>query len=145
MGGPKYKTLEVEISYQTLQVLDLKTAGVLSLIQMAITLLIVFWERRLKVGGIRFSKIKVFDENLRSADTVGEKLITAGVIGSVLLITVLPMFSLLFRSLYVPGSDMRGSGTGTGFSLVYYKNLFYCMFHYHLLHHLSYFHNVFHH
>ena len=124
MGGPKYKTLEVEISYQTLQVLDLKTAGVLSLIQMAITLLIVFWERRLKVGGIRFSKIKVFDENLRSADTVGEKLITAGVIGSVLLITVLPMFSLLFRSIYVPGGDARGNGVKTGFSLIYYKSLF---------------------
>ncbi len=124
MGGPKYKTLEVEISYQTLQVLDLKTAGVLSLIQMVITLLIVFWERRLKVSEIRFSTVKVFDENLRPAKKIGERLTVAVIIGIVMLITILPMFSLLFRSFYVPGSDVRGTGAGTGFSLIYYKSLF---------------------
>ncbi|MBQ6509964.1 MAG: iron ABC transporter permease [Flexilinea sp.] len=124
MGGPKYKTLEVEISYQTLQVLDLKTAGVLSLIQMAITLLIVFWERRLKVGEIRFVKVKVFDENQRPVKSAVEKLIVTGIVGIVMLITVLPMFSLLFRSFYAPGSDVRGTGRGSGFSLIYYKSLF---------------------
>lgn len=124
MGGPKYKTLEVEISYQTLQVLDLKTAGVLSLIQMLITLMIVIWERKLKVGEIRFNKIKVFDENQRPAKSIWEKMVVTAVIGSVMLITVLPMFSLLFRSFYVSGNDVRSSGAGTGFSLIYYRSLF---------------------
>lgn len=123
MGGPKFRTLEVEISYQTLQVLDLKTAGVLSLIQMGITLLIVILERRMKTRDFRFTKIKVFDENQKSPQTPAEKLTVILIVGTVMLITILPMLSLLFRSIYTfPGEDSR-SGI-SGFSLIYYRNLF---------------------
>ena len=123
MGGPKFRTLEAEISYQTLQILDLKTAGVLSLIQLGITLLIVILERRMKTKDFRFTRIKVFDENQKLPQTTAEKMTVILIVGSVMLITILPMFSLIFRSVYTfPGEDSR-SGI-SGFSLIYYRNLF---------------------
>ena len=119
----RYKTLEVEISYQTLQVLDLKTAGALSLLQMLITFIIVISERRIKMGEIQFNKIKVFDENQKPVRSLGDKAAVTGIVGLVMLITVLPLLSLIIRSFYVPGSDARSSSS-SGFSLIYYQNLF---------------------
>ncbi len=124
LGGPRYKTLEVEISYQTLQVLDLKTAGALSLLQMLITFIIVVSEQRVKTGEIRFNKIKVFDENQKPVRGAGDKAAVIGITGTVMLITVLPLLSLIFRSFYVPATDTRNSAAKVGFSLIYYKNLF---------------------
>jgi len=124
MGGPKFRTLEVEISYQTLQVFDLKTAGVLSFIQILITLMIVFGEQKIKTREVRFNKIKIFDENMKKPETIFERILIITVIGSVMLMTVLPMFSLIFRSFYVSGTDVSRNGLRAGFSLIYYKNLF---------------------
>ena len=124
MGGPKYKTLEVEISYQTLQVFDLKTAGVLSLIQLLITLIIVVTEQMVRRKSIRVNKIKVYDENQKAVKSAKDRLIVWGITGVMLLITVLPLFSLVFRSFYVPRTDLNASSRNAGFSLVYYKNLF---------------------
>ena len=124
MGGPKFKTLEVEISYQTLQVLDLKTAGVLSLIQIFITLMIVFLEKKIKTGEYRFTKIKVYDENQKKAQTPAEKVFLFIVVASIMLITILPMVSLVFRSFYIPKSDSASRIASSGFSLIYYRNLF---------------------
>ncbi len=124
LGGPKYRTFEVEISYQTLQVFDLKTAGILALMQMAITLIIVLAERSIRVKDFRFSKIKVFNENQKSPKTPGEKLLVFGIAGAMMIITVMPMLSLIVRSFYIPGGDARGIGGSGGFSLIYYKNLF---------------------
>ncbi len=123
LGGPKFRTIEVEISYQTLQVFDLKTAGVLALIQMAITLVIVFAERKIRTSEFRFSKVKVFSENQRKPKNLIEKLLVIGIVGTMMVITIMPMISLIIRSFYVPGTDARSSGSG-GFSLLYYKNLF---------------------
>ncbi len=124
LGGPKFRTFEVEISYQTLQVFDLKTAGVLALMQMAITLIIVFAERKVRISAFHFSKIKVFNENQKKVKTLREKLIIAVIIGPVLAITIMPMLSLIVRSFYIPGSNTRGSWGSGGFTLMYYKNLF---------------------
>ena len=123
LGGPRYKTLEVEISYQTLQVLDLKTAGVLSLLQMLITFIIVISEQKIKRQEIRFTKVKIFDENQKPVRSALDKAAVIGIVGIVMLITVLPLLSLVFRSFYTPRSD-AGSGAGSGFTLIYYKNLF---------------------
>ncbi len=124
MGGPRYRTLEVEISYQTLQILDLKTAGVLSLLQMGITLLIVILERKIRMSEFRLTKIRVFDENQKRPQTPAEKISVILIVGSVMLITVLPMLSLIFRSLYVFGNDTGRNLSQSGFSLIYYKHLF---------------------
>ncbi len=124
LGGPKFRTMEVEISYQTLQVFDLKTAGVLALMQMAITLIIVFAERRIRTNAFYFSKIKVFNENQKKVKSLRERLIIILIIGPVLAITVMPMLSLIIRSFYIPGRITRAGGASGGFTLIYYKNLF---------------------
>ena len=124
LGGPKYRTIEVEISYQTLQVFDLKTAGVLALMQMAVTILIVSAERSVRKKAFHFSRIKVFNENQKKVRTLREKLVIIGIVGSVLAITIMPMLSLIVRSFYIPGSSSRGGGGSGGFTLMYYKNLF---------------------
>ena len=124
LGGPKFRTFEVEISYQTLQVFDLKTAAVLALMQMAITLFIVFAERNVRTKAFRYSKIKVFNENQKNVRTLRDRLIVFGIIGPVVLITVMPMLSLIIRSVYIPGSDIKGGGATGRLTLLYYKSLF---------------------
>ncbi len=124
LGGPRFRTIETEIANQALQMLDLRTAGILSLIQIAFTLLIVLLERKLSKESAKARKIKVYNENLRLPGSFGEKCVLYTIVYGLLIFTVLPLAALMFRSFWVLKGDIGRSRIATGFSLAYYRGLF---------------------
>jgi len=65
LGGPQFATLEVEIYTQALYMLNLRLAAVLSLVQLACTLLVAWLQSR--VSQLRYGKAALSAEraNLR--------------------------------------------------------------------------------
>ncbi|MFE3250793.1 ABC transporter permease [Streptomyces sp. NPDC059209] len=113
LGGPAYSTLEVEIYRQTARLLDLPTAAVLTMVQFA------------AVGGIlalhawtvrrRETALKLVDpaQTVRRPRGAGQWVLLAGVLGTVLLLILLPLGVLIERSLDGPA----------GYGLDYYRAL----------------------
>lgn len=124
LGGARYKTLEVEISYQTMQTLNLQLAALLSLIQLTITTCVVWLEKRVRKQELEIHHLKVYDENLRSPQSGMERVLVFSVIALLMIFTLLPLLSLIFRSCFITSFDTGRMRLTSGFSLIYYKQLF---------------------
>ncbi len=119
LGGPKFATMEVEIYRQTMQFLDLKAAGILSVVQMVIT--VALMALSLRVGGTQTSFTPTLSgENERKAASTREKVIVAGMLVTLFLLTTLPLLALIFRAFM----SYNAQTETWAFTLRYFQELF---------------------
>lgn len=111
LGGPRIATIEVEIHRVTTELLDLRVASVLSLLQLAAVLgaLVLYRRagRRRGVGRLRSGR-----SSLRRP-VGGERVVVAGTVVSAALVLGVPILSLVWRSF----------DTAHGPGLAYYRAL----------------------
>jgi thiamine transport system permease protein len=114
LGGPGYATLEVEIYRQAVQFFNLPMAAALSLIQIIVNLLLMWFHARIgeksKVGFYG----EISTESALKPQTAFSKIVIAANIIFMLVLLVTPLLALISRSF-----------TGeNGFTLSYYAALF---------------------
>ena len=125
LGGPQYATLEVEIYNQAMNLFNLPMAGLLSIIQLAVTLLITLLQNR--VNSPRYGKAALSTESKTrvKAKTRLEKIYVAVSVVLLLILFVAPILSLVSRSLITMEADRGERGEiETGFTWRYYAELF---------------------
>lgn len=103
LGGPTFSTLEVEIYRQTSEIFDLSAAAVLTLVQfVAVGLILAVhgWTVRR-----RESALRLVDPSLtaRRPRGTGQWALLGGVLGTVVVLILLPLGVLVQRSLDTPG------------------------------------------
>ncbi len=125
LGGPKYATLEVSIYNQVISMLNLRMAGLLSIIQLACTLGLTWLYSR--VSGNQDTPFfpRLQGEGTRKPKTRAEKGLIAAVLLFVFLLQVLPIAALVTRSVTRLEAD-RGQRdfAGMEFTLDFYHELF---------------------
>lgn len=125
LGGPQYATLEVEIYNQAMNRLNLPVAGLLSVVQLAFTLIITLLQNR--VNNPRYGKAALGSErkSLIKPKTKLQKLYVVLLSFFVLILFVTPILSLVSRSL-VTFDAARGERreVETGLTFRYYTELF---------------------
>jgi thiamine transport system permease protein len=112
LGGPTKSTLEVEIYRQTAELLDLPTAAVLTLLQLAAVTAILAvhaWTVRRREAALRLVDAAGTAHRPRG----GERALLAAVLASVALLILLPLAVLVARSFDGPG----------GYGLAFYRAL----------------------
>jgi len=124
LGGPRFATIEVEIFIQTMQLLNLPIAGILSLIQLIFTMVVSSLIVRssdesalpvlTRINGLGKKKIK----------KISEKVLLAGMMAVLLIVFGLPVFGLVFRSFTLPDLGIDGNSKKFPFTLAYYRSLF---------------------
>jgi thiamine transport system permease protein len=104
LGGPLYATLEVEIYVQAIQMLNLRMATLLSLLQILITLALSFVYTRVSRNQ-SFELTPVFKTGLplKNAPAI-QKAGALGVLMVLFLVFISPLVALLMRSLSTPVS-----------------------------------------
>jgi len=125
LGGPHFSTLEVEIYNQAMNRFNLPVAGLLSIVQLAFTLLVSVLINRSKQP--RYGKAALASESsgLREAETRWEKIFVIVMVVVLLLLMVTPTLSLLTRSFFTFDAARGERGElKTGFTLRYYRELF---------------------
>jgi thiamine transport system permease protein len=117
LGGPKFSTLETAIFTQTLSMLNLRMAGILSVIQMACTLGVTLLYTRLIGKGSVPLMPRLGSEQARAPRGMIEKSLVFGLTGLLGLFLVAPLAAMVARSLWIPGVE-------GGLSLAFYRELF---------------------
>jgi len=111
LGGDRYSTIETEIYHQTADLLDLKSAAVLSIVQIVLVAAVLF------TAGLLRRRTEVTSELRRSVGTARSlrrsDIFAAAVTFGVCVLIVLPLAAMVIRSLE----------TAQGWSLVNYRNL----------------------
>jgi thiamine transport system permease protein len=125
LGGPKFATLEVEIYLQAMHMLNLPAAGLLSAIQLGMTLILTIISSRLHSQRDTKMMPLLHNEAARRPRTIAEKLLVGGIVVILILLLVLPTGSLAVRSVtrLDAARGERGSVT-TALTLDYYRELF---------------------
>ena len=125
LGGPRFATLEVEIYIQALQMLNLPLAGLLSALQLFITLLLTTLSRRLAPGqGIPLAP-RVKGEGLRPPRGWGQALMLGALVTGLSVFTLSPLAALALRSVTRLEAERGQVGeVQTGLTLDYYRELF---------------------
>lgn len=125
LGGPRFATLEVEIYTQALYLFNLPLAGLLSLVQLVFTLLVAWLHSRLSQPRYGKSALSAERANLRRPKTRAEKAFTLVVVLVLAALTLLPLLSLVSRSVVSLEAERGARGEAqTGFTLRYYRELF---------------------
>ncbi len=125
LGGPQFATLEVEIYNQAMNRFNLPMAGLLSIIQLLVTLLITLAQNQVRKP--RFGKAALSSERKARQRPVGRWQKTFVVLMIILLVVlfVSPILSLVTRSLVAFEAARGERGTFyTGFTTRYYIELF---------------------
>ncbi|MEV6011161.1 iron ABC transporter permease [Streptomyces sp. NPDC051976] len=113
LGGPTYSTLEVEIYRETAELLDLRTAAVLTLVQFVAVgaiLAVHAWTVRRRESALRLVDAAGTSHRPRGR---GEWAMLGGLLAVVALLILLPLGVLVARSLDGPG----------GYGLAFYRAL----------------------
>ncbi|MFE7838159.1 ABC transporter permease [Streptomyces sp. NPDC057474] len=103
LGGPTFSTLEVEIYRQTSEIFDLATAAVLTLVQfvaVGLILAVHAWTVRRRETALRLVDASLTARRPRGA---GQWALLGGVLGTVVVLILLPLGVLVERSLDAPG------------------------------------------
>ncbi|HOE35197.1 MAG TPA: iron ABC transporter permease [Anaerolineaceae bacterium] len=125
LGGPAFATLEVEIYTQALYLFNLPLAGLLSLIQLAFTLLVAWAHNRVSLPRYGKAALSAEKANLRPPRTKKEKVFTFVTAAVLIALLLLPLLSLVTRSLVSLEAERGERGEAqTGFTLRYYRELF---------------------
>lgn len=114
LGGAGTTTLEVEIYRQTAQLLDLRTAAALSILQMAAVLALLLAYARSQDRLAVAQRLRPAVETARRPRTRRERLLVGGVLGALATYLGLPLAVLVSRSVSIGG----------GLSLNAYADLF---------------------
>lgn len=124
LGGPHYATLEVEIYYQTISLFNLPLAAVLSVLQLACTLVLTLIYTRLTA---RLSRplTQRSQAIVQKPLTSWRSKISAGlIIGSLLILTTAPLLALAARSVTSLQAERTREGVlAPGFTLDFYRAL----------------------
>ena len=114
LGGPRYATLEVEIYRQSVQLFNLPMAAALSLTQIAVNFLLMWFHARLS----NKSQVTFYSDSATGSavkiKTAGQRIFVGTNILFMVFLLVTPLLALLVRS--VIGED--------GLTLAYYSALF---------------------
>jgi len=102
LGGAQFSTLEVEIYRQTAELLDLRTAAVLSLLQMTALVVLLFLYSRYQQRNAIQQRQLTRGAVARRPRTRGERAIVLGNLAVMALVLGLPLFMLIERSLAGP-------------------------------------------
>lgn len=125
LGGPRFSTIEVEIYNQAMNRFNLPVAGLLSLIQLGITLLVTLLQNR--VNTPRYGKAALNPERsalIRPAKLWQKAFVVLMVVCLIGLFAV-PIFSLITRSFVTLEADRGQRGEAAlGFTLRYHRELF---------------------
>ncbi len=125
LGGPQYATLEVEIYNQAMNRFNLPMAGLLSIIQLAITLLITSLQNRINTSRYGKAALSTESKTRVKAKTRLQKIYVAVSVILLLILFVAPILSLVSRSLVTMDAERGERGEiETGFTLRYYTELF---------------------
>ena len=100
MGGLRYSTIETEIYQQTTDVFDLRTAAVLSIAQFVVVILLLVVVERAR-GGVRPQPVRAGVGRRRRPGR--RDLPVLAITAAVVLFLVLPLVSLVVRSLHADG------------------------------------------
>lgn len=103
LGGPTFSTLEVEIYRQTSEIFDLSAAAVLTLVQfvaVGLILAVHAWTVRRRESALRLVDPSLTARRPRGA---GQWALLGGVLGTVVVLILLPLGVLVGRSLDAPG------------------------------------------
>lgn len=114
LGAPEYATIEVEIYRQTAQLLDLRAAAALTIVQLAAVLALLLAQRALADRLGREQRLRAGADVARRPRTAREVATVAGVAGATALLLAGPLVVLVLRSFRVGGG---------GVGLVYYRAL----------------------
>jgi thiamine transport system permease protein len=109
LGGPRLATLEVEIYRHTAQLLDLRTAAALSLLQLAAVVATLAVYGRLQRSTARRQRLRAARDVARPPHGRGERAFVAANLAVMALLLGSPLAMLVERSLATPG------GYGLGF------------------------------
>lgn len=124
LGGPRYATLEVEIYIQALHMLNLPMAGLLSAVQLGITLLLTLAYTLFSGRGVPLAP-RLRGEGLRRVETWRQRLLVSGVVLTVALLLVLPLTALAARSVTRLDAERGQRGqVQPGLTFTYYSELF---------------------
>lgn len=120
LGGPKFATLEVSIYTQTLSMLNLRMAGLLSFIQLACTFGITLLYTRL--NGKRSIPLmpRLKGEGVRTPKGIFEKTAIGLMIAILLVLLVSPLAALAMKSVLQTDAATQASSL----TLAYYRELF---------------------
>ncbi len=124
LGGPQFATLEVEIYVQALHLLNLPLAGVLSILQLIITLMITMGHNQLSTGtGLEISP-RSCELGLRQPKKGWERAIITILVLVLFTLLVSPLASLALRSIVKLEADRGERGqVQRGLTLQYYREL----------------------
>ena len=124
LGGPKFRTIEVEIYQQALQMLNLPSAGFLSILQILVTVTITIIDKQLSKTSKQSRAPRISGENIRKPATRFEKIIVPVIVAFLLLFLLTPLAALIFRSFYVFSSEGVKTAIDPGWTFAYYWQLF---------------------
>jgi thiamine transport system permease protein len=126
LGGPRFATIEVEIYIQTLQLLNLPLAGLLSAIQLGATLLMTIFYARLTGAGKAIPLMpRLRGEGSNPPRTWRERVLVVSIVSVLLVFLISPMAAMSIRS--VTRFDRARGQPGqveAGLTLDYYRELF---------------------
>lgn len=114
LGGPQFSTLEVEIYRQTAELLDLRTAAVLALLQMVALAALLFVYSRYQQRGAIQQRLVTRPAQVRRPRTMGERALILANLAVMAVLLGLPLAMLVERSLAGP----------TGYGLQSFSALF---------------------
>ena len=125
LGGPKFATLEVEIFIQTLQLLNLPFASVISVLQLLCTSLISLWSLQFGISSIIPFIPRIKGERLKRARSWIERIMIVGLVILFVVIFVITLASLVLRSfIIITESTSIERSLQIKFSLQYFRELF---------------------
>lgn len=101
LGGARFRTIEVEIALQALQLFNLPAASLLSFLQIIVTFGVTLIENRLKQETKSNRAPKVSDENIKYASETWEKVSLVFILIFHIIFLLSPMISLVIRSVMV--------------------------------------------
>ena len=125
LGGPQFSTIEVEIYNQAMNRFNLPVAGLLSVIQLGITLLVTLLQNR--VNTPRYGKAALNPERsaLSRPAKRWQKIFVILMVICLILLFAVPVVSLITRSFVTLEADRGQRGeVAVGFTLRYYRELF---------------------
>lgn len=125
LGGPRFQTMEVSIYTQALSLLNLRMAGLLSLIQLLCTVGITIAYSRVSSDQSLPLFPRLQGEGTHRPQTHGQRSLVAAVLVFLFLLQALPLAALATRSVTRLEADRGQRGeVQTGITLDYYQELF---------------------
>ena len=122
MGGAQFATIEVEIYIQTTQFLNLRLAGLLSLIQLFFSIITALISKRLDNASFVPIIPASIEKALRKPDTCRKKMFVFFMNGLLFILIAMPLGALILRSVLTPGNI--GSHDTLDFSSANYQRIF---------------------